>query len=255
MSRRSARIATSIVPTAAAIVPPVKKTAVSIRSVKRLVSDKENISASDNAVDSDQRGKRAKKVAPAEATLPEVESNDGLTRCLWANNSKYPLLQKYHDEEWCIPGGFDRSNRYLFEMLILEGAQAGLSWSTVLHKREAYRAAYDNFDYKHIAKKYTSPASNERLLQTNIVKNKLKVEASIVNAKLFVELLQEFCPDHTDLEDKQGFWTFLEQYRKTPARIAQRLEAASGGGYVTRSEESDRLSNDLKKRGFKFVGK
>lgn len=89
-------------------------------------------------------------------------------------------------------------------------------------------------------------------MQTNIVKNKLKVEASIVNARLFVELLDEFCPDHSALDDQEGFWTFLEQYKKTPARV---LESRATPGYKTSSVESDRLSADLKKRGFKFVGK
>ncbi|KAG0014628.1 hypothetical protein BGZ82_001698 [Podila clonocystis] len=244
MSRRSTRIASTIIPATTSVVSSKASTAASTPSptVKRRAVEKD--------------GKAPKATAPAKKSKkvyeprPEPE-DDGLSRCIWANSTKYPLLQKYHDEEWCIPGGFDRTNRHLFEMLILEGAQAGLSWSTVLHKREAYRAAYDNFDYVHIAKTYTSPSSNERLLQTNIVKNKLKVEASIVNARLFVELLDEFCPDHTGLDDKEGFWMFLEQYKKTPARI---LESRATPGYKTSSEESDRLSADLKKRGFKFVG-
>ncbi|KFH71511.1 hypothetical protein MVEG_01810 [Podila verticillata NRRL 6337] len=245
MSRRSTRIASTVIPAATSVVSSkTKSTAASTSSPasKRRAVEKDSEAPKATPV------KMVKK-AKAEPT-PEPE-DDGLTRCIWANSSRYPLLQKYHDEEWCVPGGFDRSNRYLFELLILEGAQAGLSWSTVLHKREAYRAAYDNFDYKHIAKTYTSPASNERLLQTNIVKNKLKVEASIVNARLFVELLDEFCPEHTALDDKEGFWHFLEQYKKTPARV---LESRATPGYKTSSEESDRLSADLKKRGFKFVG-
>ncbi|KAF9304486.1 hypothetical protein BGZ74_001446 [Mortierella antarctica] len=244
MSRRSARIASAVVPAATSVASTKAKSAAASTSspaIKR------------SAVEKDSEAYKyfvyVKKPKKAEPALEPYD--DGLSRCIWANSSRYPLLQKYHDEEWCIPGGFDRTNRYLFEMLILEGAQAGLSWSTVLHKREAYRAAYDHFDYAHIAKTYTSPSSNERLLRTNIVKNKLKVEASIVNARLFVELLDEFCPDHTGLDDKEGFWKFLEQYMKTPARV---LESRATPGYKTSSEESDRLSADLKKRGFKFVG-
>ncbi|KAG0328627.1 hypothetical protein BG000_000368 [Podila horticola] len=245
MSRRSTRIASTVVPAATSVAASKVKSAVASApspAVKRRAAKKDS-----DAPKAVTPAKKSKKIT---GPAPEPE-DDGLSRCIWASSSKYPLLQKYHDEEWCIPGGFDRSNRYLFEMLILEGAQAGLSWSTVLHKREAYRAAYDNFDYKHIAKTYTSPSSNERLLQTNIVKNKLKVEASIVNARLFVELLDEFCPDHSALDDQEGFWTFLEQYKKTPARV---LESRATPGYKTSSEESDRLSADLKKRGFKFVG-
>ncbi|KAG0011731.1 hypothetical protein BGZ81_002014 [Podila clonocystis] len=245
MSRRSNRIASTIIPASTSVVSSkAKSPAASTPSptVKRRLVEKDGVVPKATAP-----AKKSKKVIEP---TPEPE-DDGLSRCIWANSSKYPLLQKYHDEEWCISGGFDRTNRYLFEMLILEGAQAGLSWSTILHKREAYRAAYDNFDYAHIAKTYTSPSSNERLLQTNIVKNKLKVEASIVNARLFVELLDEFCPNHTGLDDKEGFWMFLEQYKKTPARV---LESRATPGYKTSSEESDRLSADLKKRGFKFVG-
>lgn len=133
-------------------------------------------------------------------------------------------------------------------MDIHSGAQAGLSWSTVLHKRDAYREAYDNFDYNRIADTYTSPASNERLLQTNIVKNKLKVEASIINAKAFRDLLQELYPDQARLEDENGFWQFLQAYKKKGGANTESSQ------YLTSNEASDRLSTDLKKRGFKFVG-
>jgi len=132
-------------------------------------------------------------------------------------------------------------------MDIHSGAQAGLSWSTVLHKRDAYREAYDNFDYNRIADTYTSPASNERLLQTNIVKNKLKVEASITNAKAFRDLLQELYPGQAQLEDENGFWQFLQAYK-------MKIGANTEPQYLTSNEASDRLSADLKKRGFKFVG-
>ncbi|KAG0272511.1 hypothetical protein BGZ95_011741 [Linnemannia exigua] len=187
------------------------------------------------------------------ATTKEEEPpllGDGKTRCSWANNPRYPLLQAYHDEEWNHPTGFNHTNRYLFELLILEGAQAGLSWSTVLHKREAYREAYHQFDYHLIATTYTTPADNERLLQTNIVKNRLKVQASMINAKAFCELLEELYPDQTGLDDKKGFWMFLQDYKKK-TKSGEKKEPTE---YLTTSAESDRLSADLKKRGFKFVG-
>ncbi|KAF9944023.1 hypothetical protein BGZ70_005137, partial [Mortierella alpina] len=142
-------------------------------------------------------------------------------------------------------------------------AQAGLSWSTVLHKRDAYRAAYDNFDYNLIADTYTSPASNDRLLQTNIVKNKLKVEASMINARAFRDLLKELYADQAQPEDQNGFWQFLQAYRtpgsSSPPPPPPRAMGGQGtqvpAEYLTCSAESDRLSADLKKRGFKFVGK
>ncbi|KAG0242395.1 hypothetical protein BGX31_000317 [Mortierella sp. GBA43] len=119
-----------------------------------------------------------------------------------------------------------------------------------LHKRDAYREAYDNFDYYRIADTYTSPASNERLLQTNIVKNRLKVEASMINAKAFKALLQELYPDQARLEDENGFWQFLQGYKMTNKKGTK----AESPQYLTSNEASDRLSADLKKRGFKFVG-
>ncbi|KAG0200369.1 hypothetical protein BGX28_006542 [Mortierella sp. GBA30] len=229
---------------------PSKRTA---REKGKKESDSENEAATPEP-------KRKRKVAVKKQTDSvsiQIVEDDGLGRCTWAASSRYPLLQKYHDTEWCIPGGFDRTNRYLFEMIILEGAQAGLSWSTVLHKRDAYREAYDQFDYNIIADTYTSPASNDRLLQTNIVKNKLKVEASITNAKAFRNLLKELYPDQVKPEDENGFWQFLQAYRK-PDGAQQRKkvdhEDEKEEGYMTRSDESDRLSADLKNRGFKFVG-
>ncbi|KAF9990367.1 hypothetical protein BGZ75_002147 [Mortierella antarctica] len=229
---------------------------------KRSARQEPASSNSDSDSDSESKIPKPKKKRPAakKPTLLEPLPDDGLGRCLWAASTRYPLLQKYHDTEWCIPGGFDRSNRYLFEMIILEGAQAGLSWSTVLHKRDAYRAAYDNFDYNLIANTYTSPSSNDRLLQTNIVKNKLKVEASMINARAFRDLLTELYPDQAQPADQNGFWQFLQAYRKQEP-ISPRVgktaakEPVEVAEYLTSSVESDRLSADLKKRGFKFVGK
>ncbi|KAF9578811.1 hypothetical protein BGW38_005221 [Lunasporangiospora selenospora] len=203
-----------------------------------------------------------KKSSASEQQQPEFQ-DDGKVRCSWAANPKYPLLQQYHDHEWCTQGGFDRSNRHLFEMLILEGAQAGLSWSTILHKREAYRRSYDQFDYHLIANQYTSPESTNRLLdpESGIVRNRLKIEASMTNARAFVTLLKEFSPDQMALEDTNGFWTFLQQYKKeispaTKKRVQAHIDGKAKGPleFQTTSAESDRLSADLKKRGFKFVG-
>ncbi|CAO3563340.1 unnamed protein product [Mortierella alpina] len=255
MSRRSSRLATAALPAIPASSVPKPPSNLSKRSARQ-----EAASASS---DSENHTPQAKKKRPAakKPTVPESLPDDGLGRCQWASSTRYPLLQKYHDTEWSIPGGFDRSNRYLFEMIILEGAQAGLSWSTVLHKRDAYRAAYDHFDYNLIADTYTSPAANDRLLQTNIVKNKLKVEASMINARAFRDLLQELYPDQAQPADQNGFWQFLQAYR-TPESTSPRVGDPGNHApvksatveYMTSSAESDRLSADLKKRGFKFVG-
>ncbi|KAF9437220.1 hypothetical protein BGZ76_001563 [Entomortierella beljakovae] len=251
MSRRSSRIATAIVPanvSAATAVVSAKA-----RSSKNPRVDKEN---------EEFHQKSTSKKIKTEGKAHSEFVDDGKTRCTWAANSRYPLLQQYHDTEWCIAGGFNRTNRYLFEMIILEGAQAGLSWSTVLHKRGAYREAYDNFDYSVIASTYTSPASNERLLTTDIIKNKLKVEASMVNAKAFRDLLNELYPDQAQPEDENGFWQFLQAYKKqddpgTESPSSSMNKSSNNEEshvYLTKNEASDRLSSDLKKRGFKFVG-
>ncbi len=156
-------------------------------------------------------------------------------RCEWVGGSE--LEHRYHDEEWGVPLHDDRR---LFEMLILEGAQAGLSWSTILKKRAGYRKAFDDFDAQKIAR-YT-PRKIERLLQDpGIVRNRLKVEGSVINAKLFL-----------DIQDEVGsfdayIWSFVEgkPITNTWRRMAD-LPA------VTMA--SDAMSKDLKKRGFKFVG-
>ncbi|KAF9133151.1 hypothetical protein BGW39_010480 [Mortierella sp. 14UC] len=266
MSRRSSRIAAAIlapsVPIGAAATTATAATAVSTAVNKASKSKKigrTTIGNKDiNDEDQDTKNsdttttatpKKKRKLATKEEEPPLV--GDGRTRCNWADNPRYPLLQAYHDEEWNHVNGFNHTNRYLFELLILEGAQAGLSWSTVLHKREAYREAYHQFDYHRIATTYTSPADNERLLQTNIVKNKLKVEASMVNARAFCALLEEVYPDQTGLDDTKGFWMFLQDYKKKTSGKGNSKEPTE---YLTRSDESDRLSEVLKKRGFKFVG-
>ena len=153
-----------------------------------------------------------------------------MTRCKWCN-LKNKLYVKYHDEEWCKPN-FDE--QYLFEMLLLESFQAGLSWECVLNKREAFRKAFDNFDIDKIIK-YDDEKIEELLSNEKIIRNKLKIKASINNAKIFKDIQKEYGSFH--------------QYLKTFTKDKIVYEI----GKIT-SELSDNLSKDLQKRGMKFVG-
>lgn len=155
-------------------------------------------------------------------------------RCAWANNE---LTIRYHDEEWGVPVHDDRT---LFEFLVLEGAQAGLSWDTILKKRGHYRTAFDDFDPARVAR-YT-PRKIERLLaDAGIVRNRLKVESAVKNAKTFLAVQKEagsfdaYVWQFVGGRPRRNRWRSLKQ---VPARTA----------------ESDALSKDLKKRGFSFVG-
>jgi DNA-3-methyladenine glycosylase I len=157
------------------------------------------------------------------------------TRCAWVGEE--PLYQSYHDEEWGTPCHDDTT---LFEFLILEGAQAGLSWITILRKREHYQRVFDRFDAKKIAR-YDN-AKIERLLQDpGIVRNRLKVNAAVSNAQAFLQILEEgrsfseYLWDFVDGKPLQNHWERLDQ---VPASTPL----------------SDKLSKDLKRRGFKFVG-
>ena len=156
------------------------------------------------------------------------------SRCAWARDE--PNIS-YHDTEWGVP---QHDDRMLFELLILEGAQAGLSWSIILKKRETYRAAFDNFDAKKIAK-YDERKVAALLADPGIVRNRLKVAAAIRNAAAFLAVQKEFGSfdsyvwQFTGGQPKQNAWTARAQL---PAKSA----------------ESDALSRDLLKRGFKFVG-
>ena len=159
---------------------------------------------------------------------------DPLPRCVWAKNT---LVIQYHDEEWGVPVHDDRT---LFEFLILEGAQAGLSWDTILRKRVHYRTVFDHFDPVRVAR-YT-PRKVERLLaDPGIVRNRLKVKSAIKNAKAFLAVQQEagsfdaYIWRFVDGQPRQNTWRTLQE---VPARTAQ----------------SDAMSKDLKKRGFSFVG-
>lgn len=151
-------------------------------------------------------------------------------RCKWCNLNN-ELYVKYHDNEWCQPN-FD--DKYLFEMLILESFQAGLSWECVLNKREDFRKAYDNFDIDKICK-YDENKINELLLNDKIIRNKLKIKASINNAKIFKNIQNEY----------NSFYNYLRNF--TGDKIIYEIDK-------TTSNISDSISKDLQNRGMKFVG-
>jgi DNA-3-methyladenine glycosylase I len=157
------------------------------------------------------------------------------TRCVWAGEST--LYQAYHDEEWGVPLHDDRA---LFELLILEGAQAGLSWITVLKKRAAYRTAFDHFDATRIAE-YDKSKIESLLQDAGIVRNRLKVAAAVNNAKKFLQVRQE-CGNFDTF-----IWSFVAH---TPQQNCWRSQSE----VPTRSMQSDAMSKELTRRGFKFVG-
>jgi DNA-3-methyladenine glycosylase I len=157
-----------------------------------------------------------------------------LPRCPWPTDDLY---RAYHDKEWGVPVHDDR---LLFEMLILEGAQAGLSWSTILKKRENYRTAFDQFDARRIAK-YGDRKVQELLANAGIVRNRLKIGATIQNAKAFLAVQSEF-----GTFDRY-IWQFVGGQPKQNQRRGM-------GDVPARTDESDAMSKDLLKRGFKFVG-
>jgi DNA-3-methyladenine glycosylase I len=155
-------------------------------------------------------------------------------RCHWAKNE---ISIRYHDEEWGVPVHDDR---LLFEFLILEGAQAGLSWDTILKKRTNYRAAFDNFEPAAVAR-YDRRKIKRLLADSGIVRNRLKIAAAIGNAKAFLAVQTEF-----GSFDKY-IWQFVGGKPKGNSRRSHRQVPA-------RTRESDAMSQDLKRRGFKFVG-
>jgi DNA-3-methyladenine glycosylase I len=155
-------------------------------------------------------------------------------RCGWAREG---LSLSYHDEEWGVPVHDDRT---LFEFLILEGAQAGLSWSTILNKRENYRKAFDRFDPKRVAK-YDRRKMQQLLRDPGIVRNRLKIAAAVENAKAFLQVQEEF----------DSFDRYLWQFVGGKPRVNQRKSMRQ---VPARTPESDAMSKDLKRRGFKFVG-
>ena len=156
-------------------------------------------------------------------------------RCAWAGND--PLYTSYHDEEWGVPVHDDRK---LFEMLTLEGAQAGLSWITILRKRENYRAAFDNFDPATVAA-YDDEKIAALLLDAGIVRNKLKIRGTVQNARAFLEIQREFGSFDAYI------WGFVGGQPIQNARQGM-------GDIPAKTDVSDAISKDLKKRGFTFVG-
>lgn len=157
-----------------------------------------------------------------------------MNRCGWARNE---LAIRYHDEEWGVPVHDDRT---LFEFLILEGAQAGLSWDTILKKREHYRKVFDNFNAARVAR-YDAQKVRRLLADPGIVRNRLKIAAAIQNAKSFLAVQKEF----------GSFDAYLWQFVGGKPRVNARRSLKE---VPARTPESDALSNDLLKRGFKFVG-
>ena len=157
------------------------------------------------------------------------------TRCQWATHTEHE--KEYHDTEWGVPLHDDR---LLFEFLILEGAQAGLSWSTVLAKREGYRKAFDNFEID-IVSKYTEEKIQKLILNPAIIRNKLKIRSTVTNAKAVLKVIDEF-----GSLDKY-LWSFADQ---KPIKNSWK----SINQVPSTSPISDAMSKDLKKRGFKFIG-
>lgn len=158
-----------------------------------------------------------------------------LIRCSWPGTD--PLYVAYHDNEWGVPVKDDAT---LFEFLILETFQAGLSWITILRKRENFRTAFDQFNYKEIAK-YSDSKVDELMQNAGIVRNRLKIKAAISNAKAFLQIQQEFG------SFSSYFWGF------TGGKVIQQNFSDEINLPAT-TELSDQISADLKKRGFKFVG-
>ena len=155
---------------------------------------------------------------------------DNKKRCTWCNLNN-PTYIEYHDHEWCRPN-FD--DQYLYEMLILESFQAGLSWECVLNKRENFRAAYDHFELEKVCA-YGDEKVNELLKNEGIIRNKLKVHASINNSKIFRTIMEEYGSFYNYLKQFAGETILYETNRTTNAL-------------------SDAISKDLQKRGMKFVG-
>lgn len=159
---------------------------------------------------------------------------DGRKRCSWATTELY---QEYHDREW---GRSVRDDRKLFEMLILEGMQAGLSWLTILNKRMAFREAFDQFDYQKIAR-YGEAEIEELMQNAGIVRNRLKIKSAITNAQQFMKVQEEYGSFDAFI------WSYVD-YKPIHHHFGTEAEIPAA------TPLSDQISKDLKKRGFKFVG-
>jgi DNA-3-methyladenine glycosylase I len=158
-----------------------------------------------------------------------------MKRCDWANRSE--LEQSYHDHEWGVEIHDDRT---LFEFLVLEGAQAGLSWSTILRKREGYRRVFDNFDVRKISQ-YSEKTVSQLLTNPEIIRNRLKINAAITNARAFLQVQKEFG------SFDRYIWQFVDG---KPIRNSWRKMT----DIPSSTPESEVMSKDLQKRGFKFIG-
>lgn len=164
-----------------------------------------------------------------------INNTSGIVRCQWAGND--PLYINYHDTEWGVPLHDDQQ---LFEFLILEGFQAGLSWITVLKKREHFREVFDNFKAEKIAA--YDKAKVERLMNdAGIIRNRLKIEGAIINAKLFLEIQQEY----------HSFDKYIWQFVGHQTIVNQRSSLSE---VPAKTDISDAMSKALKKKGFKFIG-
>ena len=157
-----------------------------------------------------------------------------MKKCEWAASEE---MMAYHDKDWGVPVHNDRK---LFEMLVLEGAQAGLSWSTILNRRKNYKKAFDNYDLKKISN-YGKKDINRLLKDAGIIRNRLKIQSTITNAKLFLEIKKEF-----GSFDKY-VWSFVN-YKTIQNKFKKINEIPAT------TKESDEMSKDLKRRGFKFAG-
>ncbi|WP_432710693.1 DNA-3-methyladenine glycosylase I [Pedobacter sp.] len=159
-----------------------------------------------------------------------------IKRCSWCGTD--PLYVKYHDEEW---GKVVTNDKVLFEFLILEGAQAGLSWITILRRREGYRKAFADFEVNKVAA-FTDDDVARLMSDTGIIRNRLKINAAISNARLFISLQQEFGSFYNYM------WGFMPDRKPILNEILRPADVPA------RSELSDAISKDMKKRGFKFFG-
>lgn len=156
-----------------------------------------------------------------------------MKRCSWVNEKNERYI-KYHDEEWGVPSYDDK---YLFEMLLLETFQAGLSWECILNKRDNFKKAFDNYDYKRIAK-YDEKKIEELKNDEGIIRNKLKINAAIKNAQIFIEIQKEY----------GGFSDYIWSFTN------KKVIKNKGDIFHTTSNLSDEISKHLQKRGMKFVG-
>ena len=157
-------------------------------------------------------------------------------RCAWSENST-PIMLKYHDKEWGSP---ECDDNYLFEMLLLEGTQAGLSWNTILNKRENYRRAFDNFNVDKVAK-YNSKKIDSLLQNKGLVRNKLKIASAIRNAKVFISIQKEF----------GSFDAYIWKFTNGKPIVNKRKQTSD---IPSSTKLSNTISIDLKKRGMSFVG-